>query len=223
MSAVPLPHGMPSFDPNNPMEAVMRMQAMGLQYPGMPEFPQQGFGGRGQPRRRGRRCRDFDTKGYCSRGNTCMFDHGNESVYVPPTAAQGEGKVPLTRFGRKQTEDMWSAPWLTGYIQNTTRPILSLQRHPSPTIRAILIHPDQITHGAEAPTPAAITEGEVGEGAGRVPRSRLTGRYMIGPRAPSSWRIYRRKVLVRRRCAASSLSSAMSPRFPCSHISAWLL
>ncbi|KHN97989.1 CCCH zinc finger and RRM domain-containing protein [Metarhizium album ARSEF 1941] len=72
----------PPFNPNNPMEAMMQMQAMGLPWPGMPG--QQGWGvgggavGRGAQRRKGRgRCRDFDTKGFCARGNTCVFDHGD--------------------------------------------------------------------------------------------------------------------------------------------------
>lgn len=84
--------GMPHFDPASTMEALMQMQAMGLPFPSFPNFADQGNfrGGRKQGRRRGR-CRDFDTKGYCSRGSTCMFDHGNESVYMPPVGAKGEG------------------------------------------------------------------------------------------------------------------------------------
>jgi RNA-binding protein 26 len=82
-----LPPGMPAFDPNNPMEAMMQMQAMGL-LPPMPKMYQPLGGRGGRPRRRGR-CRDFDTKGYCSRGSSCMFDHGNESVYVPPAGNMG--------------------------------------------------------------------------------------------------------------------------------------
>lgn len=74
-----LPQGMPPFDPNNPMEAFMRMQAMGM---GMPEQ----FG---QKQKRKGRCRDFDTKGFCSRGSTCMYDHGSESAWVPPFGGQG--------------------------------------------------------------------------------------------------------------------------------------
>ncbi|KAL5084182.1 hypothetical protein Trisim1_012257 [Trichoderma cf. simile WF8] len=78
--------GMKHFDPKSALETIMQMQAMGLPYPGMAEFmaqmPPVG-GGRNSQRRRGR-CRDFDTKGYCSRGNQCMYDHGNASVYVPP-------------------------------------------------------------------------------------------------------------------------------------------
>ncbi|KAL7933681.1 hypothetical protein V8C35DRAFT_303581 [Trichoderma chlorosporum] len=78
--------GVKHFDPKSALEAIMQMQAMGLPYPGMAEFMAQMppfGGGRNSQRRRGR-CRDFDTKGYCSRGNQCMYDHGNSSVYVPP-------------------------------------------------------------------------------------------------------------------------------------------
>jgi hypothetical protein len=31
----------------------------------------------------GRRCRDYDTKGFCARGNSCKFEHGQDSIYVP--------------------------------------------------------------------------------------------------------------------------------------------
>ncbi|KEY70967.1 hypothetical protein S7711_00804 [Stachybotrys chartarum IBT 7711] len=82
----PFPQTLPPLDPNNPLEALMQMQAMGFPYPGMPKLPQQPQWGKSS-RRRGR-CRDFDTKGFCSRGSTCMFDHGNESIYMPSTMTQ---------------------------------------------------------------------------------------------------------------------------------------
>lgn len=85
--------GMTHFDPKSALEAIMQMQAMGIPYPGMTEFMAQmphGGGGRNSQRRRGR-CRDFDTKGYCSRGNQCMYDHGNTSIYVPNMLSQIEG------------------------------------------------------------------------------------------------------------------------------------
>lgn len=92
MHGFPSQQDMPTFDPNNPMEAFMQLQAMGLQYPGMPKFPQPYGGGRGQPRRKGR-CRDFDTKGFCSRGSTCQYDHGNESIFMPQSMGlPGDGK-----------------------------------------------------------------------------------------------------------------------------------
>lgn len=75
-----------SFDPNNPMEAMMRLQqSMGLP---LPPFPLQPRGGAPLPRRR-QRCRDYDNKGYCARGNNCHFEHGTDSIYVPPRVPQG--------------------------------------------------------------------------------------------------------------------------------------
>ncbi|PHH66800.1 hypothetical protein CDD81_5932 [Ophiocordyceps australis] len=86
------PPGMPPFDPSNPMDTIMQLQAMGIPFPAFPTFPQPSFDARtprNQARKRGR-CRDYDTKGYCSRGSTCMYDHGQESIYVPPTLPQTE-------------------------------------------------------------------------------------------------------------------------------------
>lgn len=86
--------GMKHFDPKSALEAIMQMQAMGIPYPGMAEFMAQmpPVGGGRNSQRRGRgRCRDFDTKGYCSRGNQCMYDHGNSSIYVPSMFSQAEG------------------------------------------------------------------------------------------------------------------------------------
>ena len=90
MPAMPSPPpGMAPFDPNSPMGAILAMQAMGFPVPGMPTFPQATSPGtRGpsgpamQPKRQ--RCRDYDLKGFCARGNTCQFEHGQDSIYVPP-------------------------------------------------------------------------------------------------------------------------------------------
>lgn len=79
------PPGMPQFDPNNPMEAFLQMQAMGFPLP-------TGFHG-GKNQRRRKRCRDFDKKGFCSRGSTCQYDHGHEPIYVPGMAPPSEGKL----------------------------------------------------------------------------------------------------------------------------------
>ncbi|KAG5917736.1 hypothetical protein E4U53_004168 [Claviceps sorghi] len=83
---------MPAFDPNNPMDALMSMQAMSMAFPGMGETPGwYGAGARGGGSQR-RRCRDFDAKGYCSRGSTCNFDHAggeetpNPNEYDPSNA-----------------------------------------------------------------------------------------------------------------------------------------
>lgn len=76
-----------AFDPNNPMEAMLRLQAMGVPLPPLPPlppFPQPPGQQQQQPQRRRQRCRDYDTKGYCARGNSCMFEHGTDSIFVPP-------------------------------------------------------------------------------------------------------------------------------------------
>ncbi|KAK5138458.1 hypothetical protein LTR08_000044 [Meristemomyces frigidus] len=78
------PPGMPQYDPNNPMAALLAMQQMmGLQLPPMPDAgspsASNGFG----PPRSGQRCRDYDTKGYCARGISCPYEHGENPYIVP--------------------------------------------------------------------------------------------------------------------------------------------
>jgi RNA-binding protein 26 len=114
--AYPLPHagsppmpsgflGMPiapaglSFDPNDPMGAMMAMQAMGMPpLPGMAPLPHAGspnshpqFGVQTPPTlvrpRKRERCCDYDTQGYCARGDSCPYEHGTDRLIVP-----GEGK-----------------------------------------------------------------------------------------------------------------------------------
>ncbi|KAG6062936.1 hypothetical protein E4U32_001784 [Claviceps aff. humidiphila group G2b] len=86
---------MPPLDPNNPMEALMSMQAMSMAFPMMGDASSGWFGpapGRGERGTKRRRCRDFDQKGYCSRGSTCNFDHAggveaaNQEEYDPVNA-----------------------------------------------------------------------------------------------------------------------------------------
>lgn len=83
----------PTFDPQNPnpMDALM---AMGMPLPGAsPQVPSP-VSSRGGRQRRNRRCRDFDTKGFCSRGGTCPFDHGNGAAsFVPLPNQQNQGKL----------------------------------------------------------------------------------------------------------------------------------
>ncbi len=93
----PPPPGFP-FDPNDPMGAIMAMQAMGFPpLPGMPPFPQAGSptglqqpGGQRSPgadvpaaRKIRERCRDYDTKGFCTRGSACPYEHGMDHIVVP--------------------------------------------------------------------------------------------------------------------------------------------
>ena len=91
------PQGLP-FDNNDPFAAIMAMQAMGLPpLPGQPQLPQAGspnvyppIGGQSSPSldmmRRSNireRCRDYDTQGYCTRGDACPYEHGTDRVIVP--------------------------------------------------------------------------------------------------------------------------------------------
>ncbi|KAK1834349.1 hypothetical protein QBC39DRAFT_424285 [Podospora conica] len=57
------------FDPKAAMDAFLAMQ------PGFPVPPPPGR----------KRCRDYDTKGYCARGNSCNFQHGEYNMFTPPT------------------------------------------------------------------------------------------------------------------------------------------
>ncbi|KAI9797044.1 MAG: hypothetical protein M1835_002294 [Candelina submexicana] len=102
----PLP-GFPHLDPNDPMSAIMAMQAMGFPpLPGMPPFPQAGsptgfgagissasfaqLGGQRAPgadvpqsQKISERCRDYDQKGFCALGGTCRYEHGSDHIVVP--------------------------------------------------------------------------------------------------------------------------------------------
>ena len=103
--AMPNMPGMPQFDPNDPMGAIMAMQAMGLPpLPGMDGLlPQQigaprspGFnqnGGKGI-------CRDYVNKGYCTRGDSCPYQHANPVVM--PRQSDGESFYPLIVIVAKQ-------------------------------------------------------------------------------------------------------------------------
>lgn len=85
------PQGMPPFDPNNPGAVLAALQAMGMPMPptgagGSPFQNGNGFNappqgnGFGAPRKTGKRCRDYDQKGYCTFGATCKYDHDDTPV-----------------------------------------------------------------------------------------------------------------------------------------------
>ena len=99
LPALPFPPPPPGMNLDDPMAMMQAMQAMGLPpLPGMPPFPQSGSGSPppfpayGAPsssastppgkQKINARCRNYDTQGFCTRGNTCPFQHGNE-VVVP--------------------------------------------------------------------------------------------------------------------------------------------
>lgn len=90
------PTGLP-FDPNDPIAAMITMQAMGLPpFPGLPSLPQptspnlDQFGTQKSPLsglpdlvKMNARCKDYDTKGYCTMGSSCPYEHGNDHMVAP--------------------------------------------------------------------------------------------------------------------------------------------
>ncbi|EEH43304.2 uncharacterized protein PADG_08124 [Paracoccidioides brasiliensis Pb18] len=94
----PSPTSFPPFNPNDPIATMIALQAMGFpQIPGMPPLPQiatptgaPGPGPNRAPRVAGsppasipRRCRDYDTQGFCVLGSTCPFQHGTDHLVAP--------------------------------------------------------------------------------------------------------------------------------------------
>ncbi|KXT17665.1 hypothetical protein AC579_9047 [Pseudocercospora musae] len=64
------PPGMPAWDPNNPFASLQAMyQAMGMVLPT--------DSATSQPPTRSNRCRDYDRKGFCTRGANCPYEHGD--------------------------------------------------------------------------------------------------------------------------------------------------
>ena len=92
--AMPNLSDMPQFDPNDPMAAIMAMQAMGLPpLPGMEGLFPQHMGVQTAPGLKPNEgkgvCRDFVNKGFCTRGDACPYQHINP-VVMP---GQEDGKL----------------------------------------------------------------------------------------------------------------------------------
>ena len=134
---LPPPPAMP-FDPNDPVAAMLAMQqAMGFPpLPGMPLPPQAGsptgfppFPAQNSPassvppkQRINARCRDYDTKGFCTRGNACPFEHGTDLIVVP---GQQEGTIIRTHLVNLADDSTEYDP------KNSV--MLDIQRSPSDT------------------------------------------------------------------------------------------
>lgn len=98
------PPGFPPLDPNNPLAAILAMQALGFpSIPGFPPLPTAGSptntfsqpGSQAPPardtapmRQPGRRCQDYDTKGFCALGGSCPYEHGTNHIVV---SSQSDG------------------------------------------------------------------------------------------------------------------------------------
>ena len=83
----PQPMPAQSFEMQEQMQRFMDMN-MQMQQNWPHVFQDQGHGGR---RKKNRRCRDFDTKGYCARGAECKFEHGHSGNFLPPMGNVVEG------------------------------------------------------------------------------------------------------------------------------------
>ncbi|KAI6866551.1 hypothetical protein KC323_g3852 [Hortaea werneckii] len=95
----PLP-GMQPFDPNDPMGSIIAMgQLMGLPLPPFPsDQPLPTQAGNGQ------RCRDYDIKGFCSRGVSCPYEHGENPYIVPQQIDEYDPTMPAPiRTGQLDT------------------------------------------------------------------------------------------------------------------------
>ncbi|KAI0109762.1 hypothetical protein F4814DRAFT_424529 [Daldinia grandis] len=100
-----LPPPPPSFQPSkhdqgvslinldNLMENIQRMNQLDIPIPHLPDLPKPVYSGSiPPPRRRRQKCRDYETRGYCSRGSNCKFEHGSDSLIMPslPPSANDE-------------------------------------------------------------------------------------------------------------------------------------
>jgi RNA-binding protein 26 len=108
----PVPPGVPQFDAFA-LTSLMQMAS---------NLSSQGAGGVLGPSRKRGRCRDYDTKGYCSRGSSCMYEHGDDSMFL----AQGFGAPTLPQpvaiegfsfhfrllFFRRDTQSRHGTTWL---------------------------------------------------------------------------------------------------------------
>ena len=66
------------------MGSLMAMQALMPNFQGTWDAASQerAFGAK-LPPRIGRRCKDYDTKGYCARGSSCPYEHGSDRIVAP--------------------------------------------------------------------------------------------------------------------------------------------
>ncbi|KAI2618034.1 hypothetical protein GGS26DRAFT_596047 [Hypomontagnella submonticulosa] len=131
--APPPPHfppqqdqGLPPMDPTSILDSIQILQQMGIPIPQLNDLPKPVYSGSiPPPRRRRQRCRDYDTKGFCSRGSNCKFDHDPNSVAVPPLA-------PPTREEYDPHNPLFPMPLPSNPPQQPIFPSLNLPPFPTP-------------------------------------------------------------------------------------------
>ncbi|KAI1461503.1 hypothetical protein F4805DRAFT_414386 [Annulohypoxylon moriforme] len=73
----------PQHDQHMPQMNPNILNQLGFAFPQEDHLPKPVYSGTIPTPRRRKRCRDYDTKGYCSRGNKCKFEHGVDSLTLP--------------------------------------------------------------------------------------------------------------------------------------------
>jgi len=109
--SVPLPFGMPSVppvgtfppwmpppNPNDPMAAFLAAQAVAAW-----GFPAGGPDGKLDGEKKiikkvGERCKDYDEKGFCMKGDMCPYEHGVDHIVVQSQELKSEGSLHTTLF-----------------------------------------------------------------------------------------------------------------------------
>ena len=88
----PLPSTVGYFDPKGAMDAIFGM-SLATGHP-MPELLSHD---RGRPPKKRKKCRDWEKKGYCQRGSSCMFDHSSDAAYPALPGPPFGALQPLTQ------------------------------------------------------------------------------------------------------------------------------
>lgn len=117
-AAAAMPNFVAAADPAEAMRQLQQLsQQIGMQMAQMSGFsPQPGFLPHQPPPQKKRgRCRDYDNKGYCARGQNCKFEHTNgpDSTSFNLPVPQMSGQIQLPTEGRSQS-DFQHAPAANG-------------------------------------------------------------------------------------------------------------
>ena len=113
------PPGFPAFDANNPMAALAIMQTMFPHMTGMlPPSPGGEQGSMGNKVR----CHDYDTKGYCTLGSSCPFEHGNDPIIAPRKDEYDPTRANFSMNGTKSR-----TPRASSRVQRTREALGGLQ------------------------------------------------------------------------------------------------
>jgi len=84
--------GFPAIDPAIILQNIQMLQQMGIP---LPDPSALGMSGSQKSRKKRKRCKDYDKKGFCARGHKCKFEHGAGSVFLPSFISPPSGDVML--------------------------------------------------------------------------------------------------------------------------------